>query len=257
MEPERDAPEDLSYLRASIEERVHRSARLIDGARRQARTQRDTAAAAFGRAEQQFTRSMQQTSAEYDAVLHGNDQSRADILQSALKAASLIYPGSHAVSVTTVSNDDTPALRYATAAHTGGAATADAAQYALEEGPCLEAIELDYVTVIGADDLTNRDPAPWPRFNAAARHLGISSAISIGIPWTNYWTGPIDPDRPPVGAINIYAATPYEFFAKETKAILLGVHVGARLTGADPAELYDPASMRVDRERPPVSVPAR
>lgn len=144
-------------------------------------------------------------------------------------------------------DDSGHGLRYATVAHTGDAAIADAAQYALDEGPCPEAIALNHVTVLGADDLTGGPPA-WPRFTDAAGHLGIRSAVSIGIPWTTFWTGPADPDRPPVGAINFYAATPYGFLTKEPEAISLGIHVGSRLTGADPATLFDPASFAIDSD---------
>lgn len=50
------------------------------------------------------------------------------------------------------------------------------------------------------------------------------------------------------GAINFYAAAPYGFLAKEGDAISLGVHIASRLTGADPSDLFDPASFEVEAD---------
>lgn len=214
----------------------------VDGAWRRAREHRIRISALYDRAEHEFARSMRHATRN-DAFFRGNGQSRADVLQAVLERVNAVFPDCQSTSITTVSSRPAiRALRYTTAASTGVASTADAAQYALEEGPCLEAVELDHVTVVGTGDLMNDDypTAAWPRFAAAVQDLRIRSVISIGIPWTSYWTGPVSPNEPPVGAINLYATRPHHFLGKECKAIKLGVHIGARLTGADPAEVYDP-----------------
>lgn len=240
MDASGNADGSPSYSLASVVARVHQSITLIDGARHSSRRQLNEACAMYGRAEQLRARSRRRTSAGSDVASHEAEPTHAARFRAVLDLARAIYPGCAAVSVTTVYHDHARhALRYATVAHTGTAAIADAAQYALDEGPCLEAVAADHPVVVGADDLDSNDPPAWPRFTAATRPLGIRAALSVGIPWTEYWAGPPDVEHPPVGAINFYGSSPYAFFARESAAIALGIHVGSRLTGAEPAEIYD------------------
>jgi hypothetical protein len=70
-------------------------------------------------------------------------------------------------------------------------ATADALQYELQEGPCLDAIRADELYVV--EDLAN-DPR-WPRWGPKAADLGFASIVSVRLATA----------RGIVGALNLYS----------------------------------------------------
>jgi len=71
--------------------------------------------------------------------------------------------------------------------------TLDAAQYALDEGPCLDAA-FERGTVV-APDLA--DEPRWPRWVARARELGLGGTIAVRL----------HTDRETLGALNLYSRT--------------------------------------------------
>jgi GAF domain-containing protein len=74
---------------------------------------------------------------------------------------------------------------------------ADALQYELREGPCLDAIYVDDMYLI--TDL--EDERRWPRWAPAAATLGIRSSLSVRLE---------TPDRV-VGGLNLYSLKPHAF----------------------------------------------
>jgi hypothetical protein len=143
-----------------------------------------------------------------------------------------VYHGCGSISLTSVhvAPDGRPSC--ATVAATGAAARLDATQYALGEGPTIDAVELDSVAEVRADDLAA--DGSWPELRAVACASGVRSTLSISVPWTRYHgAGPM------VGAITLYAPDAHAFVESEAVGLLLGAWAGSVLTGEEPADVYD------------------
>lgn len=94
--------------------------------------------------------------------------------------------------------------------HTGTIATTslsmlslDAAQYAEDAGPCLEALETDEAVTWAAED----DEARWRAFQEAAEELGIATSLSVPLP--------IDETTEIAGSLNLYAQTREQVTAEQ------------------------------------------
>jgi len=84
---------------------------------------------------------------------------------------------------------------------------ADALQYELDEGPCLDAWRNR--RLIGADDLADDDR--WPRWAPLATELGLRSVVSAGLV----------AGEASVGAIKLYSSRPAAFTAADEAALSL------------------------------------
>jgi GAF domain-containing protein len=83
------------------------------------------------------------------------------------------------------------------------AATVDAVQYELDNGPCLHAMRDGHV--VGIDDTT--DKTRWPEFERRAASHGIRSCLAL----------PLRSEGRRVGALNLYARTASAFGAAEAQ----------------------------------------
>jgi hypothetical protein len=118
-----------------------------------------------------------------------------DMLQRVVDLAGSSIPGVTEASVTVVQGIDahTPAC-------TGGLALAlDKSQYALGEGPCLQAAAATTIEFVSDMATESR----WSGWTAGALRAGARSSLSIGLP--AHATGG--------GALNLYAITPHAFDA--------------------------------------------
>jgi GAF domain-containing protein len=92
----------------------------------------------------------------------------------------------------------------------------DAAQYALGEGPCLQAMG-DGTSYLVHD--TSADPR-WPRWSSHAESLGLRSVVGVRL----------FADDETLGALNLYSAAPYAFTAEDVHvAEVFAVHAAAAL----------------------------
>ncbi|MCD2194706.1 hypothetical protein LQ327_15135 [Actinomycetospora endophytica] len=235
MGHDRDA--ELSLVRARVREMVDRSSKLMARAKDRARVHEGSAFAGFVHAEAQLNHAADGLPGRYGLP----PEEHRDVLTRLLEAAGSVYRGCRSISVASVGEaDEDGRRRYSTPAATGRAGSLDAAQYALGEGPGLDALELDQVAVVSSDDLAGDNAGrAWPRFSAAAGALGIRSCVSVAIPWTRSRVDAVDPTPDAIGAINLYATEPRAFDEPEAHGLLLGAWAGAVLTGRDPAEIYD------------------
>lgn len=113
--------------------------------------------------------------------------------------------------------------RLETRAHTDELALrCDELQYQLGEGPCMSAAIEDEPFLVHS---TAEDPR-WPRWGKAVSELGVHALIAVQLPATV-----IDPDRDPLGAINIYARRVGAFDAADlAHAEIFAVHGANALT---------------------------
>lgn len=114
-----------------------------------------------------------------------------DLLEHVLVLTARAVDTSVAVSVTVVDDDG----QHTTAAASSDDARAvDDAQYAFDEGPCVEALHSGVEQRF--DDLTELDR--WPRFRAEALRLGFGSVLAV----------PLRAREHTVGCLNLFAAEP-------------------------------------------------
>jgi hypothetical protein len=119
-----------------------------------------------------------------------DDSGVPELLRSVLQhAVDLLTPVTYA-SITRPDKDS-----YSTVAMTSEAALAvDEAQYAKQEGPCLDALRTAEPTAVPRIDTTMK----WPDFRAEARRLGLRASLSI----------PLFAGRgTPIAALNLYSHT--------------------------------------------------
>ncbi|MCD2193603.1 hypothetical protein LQ327_09440 [Actinomycetospora endophytica] len=160
-----------------------------------------------------------------------------DVIGLVRDSARSLFDDCESVSLTLVEQLGDNRRRYLTAASTGTAGALDVAQYRLGEGPCIDAVELDMVAVVEANDLTAAQQRRiWPELARAAERLGMRSALSIAVPWTPWRVG-VHPERRSLGAINFYGRQPHAFTQTETHAQLFGCWAGAIMSGAEPADM--------------------
>jgi transcriptional regulator with GAF, ATPase, and Fis domain len=131
-----------------------------------------------------------------------------ETLQSALRLVTALatetVPGSSGAGVT-LTGDGGGAMT--TAASDAVVERADALQYDVDEGPCLEAMR--QLRIVRVDDLSRE--ARWPAWTPGARALGILSVLSVPL----HIRGDVS------GALKVYASQPARFGEREER--LLGM----------------------------------
>ena len=161
----------------------------------------------------------------------------ADTFRLIIATARRLYGGCTSVSVTTVDQLEGDRHPFTTAHGTGVSRSVDALQYSLAEGPCIDALELDAVTFVRADDLAGADNTDvWPDLCRAVAGFGVRSSLSIAVPWSAFRTG-LQAEQRAVGAINLYAPHAHAFDRSETLAMFLGSWAGAVTSGRPPADV--------------------
>lgn len=115
--------------------------------------------------------------------------------------------------------------RLETLAHTDELALrCDELQYDLDEGPCVSSVEDDKPFLIRSTAHDHR----WPRWGPKVADLGVHSLVSAQLS-----AATLDPDRDPLGAINIYAREADAFDAADVERLhVYGVHAGNALAMA-------------------------
>lgn len=100
----------------------------------------------------------------------------------------------------------------------------DELQYDLDEGPCVSSVEDDKPNLIRSTALDPR----WPRWGPKVADLGVHSLVSAQLS-----AATLDPDRDPLGAINIYGREPDAFDDADVARLhVYGVHAGNALAKA-------------------------
>ncbi|ROR93024.1 GAF and ANTAR domain-containing protein [Nocardioides aurantiacus] len=103
------------------------------------------------------------------------------------------------------------------------AETCDGFQYALREGPCLEATWDDEVYV--SDDL--RRDERWPRWCARVAESGVGSVLAVRLAT----------ETRTIGALNLYAEPTHAFDDQDRDvALLFAVHAANAISSADAVE---------------------
>lgn len=113
--------------------------------------------------------------------------------------------------------------RLDTLAHTDELALrSDELQYALGEGPCMSSAVEDEPHLIRS---TAHD-VRWPAWGPAAADLGVHSVVCAQLSASS-----MDPDRDPLGAVNVYSRTTDAFGEADAERLrLYGVHAGNALS---------------------------
>ncbi|MHC1559256.1 hypothetical protein ACR9E3_09875 [Actinomycetospora sp. C-140] len=154
-----------------------------------------------------------------------------------LDTAHDLYAGCPSISVTTVDQLGSERRSCTTALSTGVARSLDSLQYQLQEGPCIDALELDAVTFVRADDFhDDNDASSWPALSREVEALGVRSALSIAVPWSPFRVG-LHHDHRTIGSVNFYAPDQHAFGQSETHARMFGAWVASVVSGRAPAEV--------------------
>ena len=128
---------------------------------------------------------------------HANEDGPLEVMHQLLDASVELVPGAHWASVTMVRKG---ALGTISSSHPE-ADRADAIQYDLGSGPCVDAAVDDSVYVTGAVD---EDPR-WPEYGRRVhQEVGVCSVMAHRLTLLN-------DDRDIVAALNIYSRDPYAF----------------------------------------------
>jgi GAF domain-containing protein len=102
------------------------------------------------------------------------DESVRDTLQSILALVLRAVPGCGSASVTVLDDDGQPGTMAATDEKT---LQLDQRQYALRDGPCLDAVRRQQVSRWSLQDAEQR----WPEFTRLAQEAGLRSYLSAGL----------------------------------------------------------------------------
>lgn len=203
-----------------------------------ARAQRRDAAALRERARRQLWQMLNMWPAAHGLASTPGALRYHDVLELVLQAATALYGGCRSISLTSIDQLGGDPYPYTSAAATGGSSAIDAAQYRLEEGPCIDATAMDMLTAVHADDLVTPDAhGCWPRFSETAGTLGVRSSLSIALPWSAFRVG-LQADQRAIGSINFYSSEAHAFDHSEVRAMMFGAWVGSMLSGKTPAEVY-------------------
>jgi hypothetical protein len=233
-----DREHELGLMRARLRARIESSRIMVGRVRSRAETQDRGATAARARAREHLGRMITDWVAVNGLPTEPPEREHEGLLRLVLDATRAVYPECSSISVTTVDQLAGRARPYTTVLGTGVAAAADALQYRLHEGPCVDALELDMVVPVRAVDFAGREDAErWPRLCRAIDGLGIRSALSIAVPWSALRNG-LQVDLQALGAINLYATEPRAFEEPEMRAMMLGSWAGAVVTGHRPAAVF-------------------
>ena len=114
-------------------------------------------------------------------------ESVPDALQSILALILRLVPQCHAASITVLDEKFEPSTIMATSEETY---ETDRRQYALHDGPCLDAARRQQVNRWSLQEAKQR----WPDFTRLAEELGLRSYLAAGLSW----------DDRPLGALNLY-----------------------------------------------------
>lgn len=230
-----DLEAQLSLLRARVHDRVERSRKLLSSVRDRTREHQGRALHAFIRAEHQLNRAAAGLPAIYRLPVPDGEGLSEDVLALVLDAARSVFRGCLSTSVSAAFPGAVAREHgLVTVAATGLAESLDAAQYRLAEGPVVDAVELQQVGAVHADDFDDEEVLrTWPRFGEIALRTGICSALSIALPWSTAAPHPV------ATTVNLYSADTRTLAAPEARGLVLGSWAGAVLTGREPAEVYD------------------
>jgi transcriptional regulator with GAF, ATPase, and Fis domain len=113
-------------------------------------------------------------------------ESVPDALRSILALILRLVPECHAASVTVLDEKSEPSTIMATSEETH---EMDRRQYALHDGPCLDAARHQQVNRWSLQEAKQR----WPDFTRLAEEMGLRSYLSAGLSW----------DGRPLGALNL------------------------------------------------------
>ncbi len=113
-------------------------------------------------------------------------ESVPEALQSILALILRLVPGCHAASVTVLSEKSEPSTIAASSDETY---EMDRRQYALHDGPCLDAARHQQVSRWNLEEAKQR----WPDFTSLAEAMGLRSYLSAGLGWAGR----------PLGALNL------------------------------------------------------
>ncbi|QIX27576.1 GAF and ANTAR domain-containing protein [Nocardioides sp. JQ2195] len=98
----------------------------------------------------------------------------------------------------------------------------DRLQYALEEGPCISSAIEDEPFLVRSTGHDDR----WPKWGPRVAEHGVHSLVSVQLSAET-----LDPDRDPLGAINLYARKVDAFAAEDVeRALVFGVHAANALS---------------------------
>jgi GAF domain-containing protein len=155
-----------------------------------------------------------------------DDKAVHELLQQVTMLARRAVSTAHSVSLTVAEGD-----RYRTSNSTGPEALAvDEAQYEQGGGPCLESMRSKRQLQVTIGDETDR----WPLFDEEARRTGIKAVLSTPL---------LRNGDEPIGALNVYAASPSFAEDDARTAKLIGEHatilVHYALALADSSELNE------------------
>ncbi|MEJ2888433.1 hypothetical protein [Actinomycetospora aeridis] len=229
---------ELGMVRARVRARIESSRTLIGRARTRAAGHDRDATVARAHARDHLGRMIISWIAVNGLATPTAADGSEDVLRLVLDATRALYDECSSISITTVDQLEGDARPYSTALGTGVAPSVDAAQYRFREGPCVDALEMDMVSAVRADDLTGRgDAERWPHLSRAADALGVRSALSIAVPWSALRCG-LQVDQRAVGAINLYASAPRAFGQTEVQAMMLGAWAGSVMSGNEPAAVF-------------------
>ena len=145
-----------------------------------------------------------------------DDEALDALLQRVVQLARRTVAGAHSVSITVVDNGD-----YRTSNSVGAEALAiDEAQYAAQEGPCLEGIK----TAVQGQYTVTQLERRWPAVAERVRELGVAGVLS---------TPMVVEGRRSIGALNVYSTDDNGFGDEErSTASLLGEHAAILLGNA-------------------------
>ncbi|GAA4346421.1 GAF and ANTAR domain-containing protein [Angustibacter luteus] len=147
-----------------------------------------------------------------------------ETLLAIIQAAAHTVPGAEFASITEVRSSQELSERLATSPV---AARADAAQYELGEGPCLDSAYAHQT--IRVRDFA--DEPRWPRFAEAALGLGVRSMLALQL----------YVEQDDLGALNLFARVPHAFDDEaESVGLLFAAHAAVAMAGANRE-----ASMRI------------
>lgn len=157
--------------------------------------------------------------AEFAALADDLHAQRDEVVtaRTIVKRLAELVPGADAVSLTIRARGH----QHRTLASSADlAAQADALQYQLDEGPCLDATEHEHWVRIGDVTADSR----WPRWGPRAGDLGIGSLLSVQL---------LDEGQPQ-GALNIYSLATGSFVETDTVdvALVYAVHAAHALSAA-------------------------
>ncbi|HVF33447.1 MAG TPA: GAF and ANTAR domain-containing protein [Acidimicrobiales bacterium] len=131
------------------------------------------------------------------------DETLETTLQRIVEVATRAIPDTVGVSIT-LKKGHRPYTAVATSAHVRAI---DEREYAVDEGPCISAMETGSLQLLDDVDAETR----WPAFTRVCREEGLGSSLGV----------PLCVGDEPYGAMNVYALTPHAFKEDQQEAATL------------------------------------